>query len=227
MHIARDANGEPMIPTYEQEKRGCTPNPFELRERIERLELWAAKSGVVIELICKKLHPDAKLPAKAGKDEIGWDICCVEDDTFYEVNVQCQNIYGKSYPLIDLAVAMERYHQPFVVGDRFLVLYPQQSYTFHTGFACAIDQGYAMLLWDRSGMGAKKNIHRLAGVIDCTYRGEWLVCLTNLSDKAHVIKTGDKIVQGVIHKEIKGAAFWQDWLPASNRGEAGFGSTGS
>jgi len=107
--------------------------------------------------------------------------------------------------------------------DGIKTLLPLESYCFHTGFACAIDCGYAMLLWDRSGMGAKKNIHRLAGVIDCTYRGEWLVCLTNLNQGIQTVCAGDKIIQGILTRVIPGQAAWYDELTETARGAAGFG----
>ncbi len=37
-----------------------------------------------ITLPFKKLHPDAKLPAKAGPLEACYDICCVEDENFIQ-----------------------------------------------------------------------------------------------------------------------------------------------
>ncbi|MBW2967438.1 dUTP diphosphatase, partial [Candidatus Woesearchaeota archaeon] len=41
-----------------------------------------------------------------------------------------------------------------------------------TGIKIAIPQGYAGLIWDRSGLAAKNSLHTLAGVIDSAYRGE-------------------------------------------------------
>lgn len=178
-----------------------------IKERLAHLE--AAMKSSFVNLSCQRLSPDAVLPAKAGELEAGWDICCVADDTFAEVDSAC----------IKCGVELKR-------GDRARVLTCGATHLFHTGFACAIDPGYAVLLWDRSGMGAKKQIHRLAGVIDCTYRGEWLVALTNLSRRIHVIKAGDKIIQGIITKVIPSQAGWVDTLPESSRGTAGFGSTG-
>ena len=75
-------------------------------------------------------------------------------------------------------------------------------------------------------MGAKKNIHRLAGVIDCTYRGEWMVVLTNLSKDSHIIEAGDKIIQAQLALVIPANPVWTNELPESYRGESGFGSTG-
>ena len=75
-------------------------------------------------------------------------------------------------------------------------------------------------------MGAKKLIHRLAGVIDSSYRGEWLICLTNLGDEEQIISPGDKIVQAIIQKEVEIEPKWVEELDETERGEGRFASTG-
>lgn len=112
-----------------------------------------------------------------------------------------------------------------IATTQAVVLQPGDSHIFTTGIASAIDPGYCVVLFDRSGMGAKKNIHRLAGVIDCTYRGEWLVCLTNLSKDVHNIKAGDKIVQGLVLPVPDLIISEVDELDETYRGANGFGST--
>lgn len=145
-----------------------------------------------------------------------------------EVSLQCQRLHpdailpAKSGELEagwDICCVADEYF----TDDGSYILPVGCSHKFHTGLACAIDFGYCMLLWDRSGMGAVKNIHRLAGVIDCTYRGEWLVALINLGKEAQLIKAGDKIIQGIITKVIPGQSYWADELSNSVRGQAGFG----
>jgi len=232
MHVARDEHGIPYVSSYEEEARGKTPSAFDLRDKIERIEEFLFRS---VSLQCKQLHPDAILPAKAGELEAGWDICCVADEEFYEVREGWQYSQEERWYGLDYLQDESRadYNKKLAVkvgelkvGDRILFMHPGESHLFRTGFACAIDPYFAMLLWDRSGMGAKKNVHRLAGVIDCTYRGEWLVSLINLSRKIHIVKASDKIIQGLITRVIEGKAAWTDELPASDRGTAGFGSTG-
>lgn len=104
-------------------------------------------------------------------------------------------------------------------------LKPGQAHLFHTGLASSIDPGYCVVLFDRSGMGGKKNIHRLAGVIDSDYRGEWLVCLVNLSEDVHVINPGDNIVQGLVLPVPELSIIEQDMLDETARGNKGFGSS--
>ncbi len=154
----------------------------------------------------KRLHPNAKLPAKAGELEACYDISCVADDRFWEPECIAGIEYG--------------------VKKKFMELKPGRSHVFHTGLACAIPKGRALFLWDRSGMGAKKNIHRLAGCLDSSYRGEVLVSLINLSNDTHIIEEGDRIIQGHLALVLPGTPVWVDELPESYRGYKGFGSTG-
>lgn len=128
----------------------------------------------------------------------------------------------------------------YVVGDEdFSVLHetpkgcrcsfklkPGQAKLFSLGIEAAIEEGFGCLLWDRSGMGGVHFVHRLAGVIDGTYRGEWKVCLVNLGVKPYVINEGDRVIQGVLHEVINGTWEEVDKLPESLRGAGGFGASG-
>lgn len=166
-----------------------------LEEIRERLERLESLLIHPVKLPFKQLVSTATLPKKGGPLEACYDITCVRDDDFF---ITGQRIYG-------------------------LILHPGESHVFHTGLACAVPEGRNVYLWDRSGMGAKRNIHRLAGVIDCTYRGEWKVSLINLSKQVQTIHEGDRIVQAQLALVIPGEPCWTDKLPESYRGEKGFG----
>lgn len=104
-------------------------------------------------------------------------------------------------------------------------LKPGEIYAFSTGIATSFPKEYVALIWDRSGLGVT-GIHRLAGVIDSGYRGEWKIVLVNLSKKSYKVVAGDKIAQCVFQKfeptrirEVKN-------LSTSKRGTKGFGSSG-
>ncbi len=105
------------------------------------------------------------------------------------------------------------------------VLKPGEIYMFATGISVEIPKGHVALLWDRSGLGSK-GIHRLAGVIDSSYRGEWKVVLANMTKKKFAIAAGDKIIQCIIQKfepvKIKEVTKLSD----TTRGAKGFGSSG-
>ena len=92
------------------------------------------------------------------------------------------------------------------------------------GIAVEFPPGYAALVWDRSGMGAK-GIHRFAVVIDADYRGEWSVILHNSTHDGVTIFRGHKVAQ-VLFQRVES---WQvtevTELSNTSRGSGGFGST--
>ncbi len=102
-------------------------------------------------------------------------------------------------------------------GDRFVV---------KTGIAMEIPFGYAGLVWDKSGLAAKKGLKTMGGVIDAGYRGEIQVVLANLGNEPHTIAVGDKIAQLLIQKVELPEVSEVSELSDSERGDGGFGSTG-
>ena len=65
------------------------------------------------------------------------------------------------------------------------------------------------------------------GTIDADYRGEVKVLLINLGGEAFTIQRGERIAQLVVAAHA--VAQWQtvEALPATQRGEGGFGHTGT
>ena len=98
---------------------------------------------------------------------------------------------------------------------------------FSTGISLELPTGYGMLLKDRSSVAVRDGLHVLAGVIDNGYRGEVKICLANLSDKAHVFSKGQKIAQGVLHQVPVCKVEEIQKLSETERGDKGFGSSGS
>jgi dUTP pyrophosphatase len=94
-----------------------------------------------------------------------------------------------------------------------------------TGIKVAIPDGYAGLIWDKSGTSLK-GVHRLAGVIDSGYRGEVKVVMINLGDRPFVIDRGMKIAQMLVQPIVTVHVVEAEDLDDTSRGEGGFGSTG-
>lgn len=108
-------------------------------------------------------------------------------------------------------------------------LYPLERAMVPTGLFIEIPRGYEMQVRPRSGLAAKYGITVLntPGTIDADYRGEVKVILINLSNHPYTISNGDRIAQ-ILLKPI----YPFEWEPVtelepSDRGEKGFGSTGS
>jgi dUTP pyrophosphatase len=99
-----------------------------------------------------------------------------------------------------------------------------------TGLAVAIPDGHAGLVLPRSGLASKHGLTlaNAPGLIDAGYRGEVIVAVVNLDPSAAVaIARGDRIAQLVVVALPSVSPAWVSELPASQRGEGGFGSTGS
>ncbi len=107
------------------------------------------------------------------------------------------------------------------------VLRPGERRAVKTGIKMEIPEGYAGLIWDKSGLALNDGIKIMAGVVDAGYRGEIKVVLINLSDKNFEIENGRKIAQMIIQKIERPKIEEAEFLKESQRGENGFGSTGA
>ena len=83
-------------------------------------------------------------------------------------------------------------------------LQPGEIIKFPTGIRARIDDGWALLMFPRSGLGFKYRLqlNNTVGVIDSDYfnannEGHIFVKLTNDGDKRLSIKAGDAVVQGI------------------------------
>ena len=97
------------------------------------------------------------------------------------------------------------------------------------GIKSEFTPGYAAMLYARSGLASKKHLApaNKVGVIDADYRGEWMVALHNHSNQTQIIENGERIAQVVFH-EVEHPEFIEvESLSETDRGEGGFGSTGT
>ena len=110
-----------------------------------------------------------------------------------------------------------------------ITLAPLERTLINTGLFVEIPIGYEIQVRPRSGLAFKKGITVLnsPGTIDADYRGEIGVLLVNLSSDPFVIEDGERIAQLVLasHEQAR----WQEVqiLEDSDRGQGGFGSTGT
>jgi len=98
-----------------------------------------------------------------------------------------------------------------------------------TGVAVAIPEGFAGLVLPRSGLASRHGLTlaNAPGLIDAGYRGEVTCAVVNLDRSETVqIRRGDRIAQLVIVPIADVSPVWAEELPPSERGPAGFGSTG-
>merc|ERR1712110_1366426 len=91
---------------------------------------------------------------------------------------------------------------------------------------CVPDGTYGRIA-PRSGLAAKNFIDIGAGVVDEDYRGNVGVVMFNHADAEFVVKKGDRIAQLVCEKIAYPELEVLETLDSTERGEGGFGSTGT
>jgi dUTP pyrophosphatase len=105
---------------------------------------------------------------------------------------------------------------------------PGERAVVATGLAVAIPEGYAGFVQPRSGLAAEHGISvvNAPGLIDSGYRGEVRVILLNTDEaQSFVVEPGMRIAQLVVLQVPELDVAEVDELPASERGERGFGSS--
>ncbi|MEK7570621.1 MAG: dUTP diphosphatase [Patescibacteria group bacterium] len=96
----------------------------------------------------------------------------------------------------------------------------------YLGFAAELPTGTVALVWDKGGLAAKNGLTSIAGVIDASYRGEWLVVIHNLSAEPFTFEKGMKVAQVLIQQVEHPSIETTHELTETTRGEGKFGSTG-
>lgn len=98
-------------------------------------------------------------------------------------------------------------------------------HTFNTGVHVEIPEGYVGFVKSKSGLMVNHGI-TTDGTIDAHYTGPIKVCLFNHGGSKYEVKAGDKIAQLVIVPCMLPRLELVDSLEETDRGDAGFGSTG-
>ncbi len=108
-----------------------------------------------------------------------------------------------------------------------IVLPPMHKEIIPTGLKIAVPEGYAGLIWDRSGMAAKHSLTTMAGVLDSGYRGEIKIVMINLGKEAVQITKGMRVAQMLVQPVLNMEIEEVEELEETERGDGGFGSTGT
>lgn len=103
---------------------------------------------------------------------------------------------------------------------------PGDSASFDTGVCIQLPKNTFGKIESRSGLNVKHGVVCCGGVIDSGYTGSIVVKLYNLSDTPYRINAGDRIAQLIILPYVIVDLEETDELAKSDRGAAGFGSSG-
>lgn len=110
-----------------------------------------------------------------------------------------------------------------------ITLEPGQRQAVPTGVRIALPIGVEAQVRPRSGLARHHGLTALntPGTIDSDYRGEITVLLINHGTESYRIERGDRIAQLVISPILRAQFVFSEALGETERGEKGFGSTGT
>ena len=148
-----------------------------------------------------KVHPDVPTPKRAHPTDAGVDLTAWSIDTGEEQGTDWETD----------------------------VISPGVSRVFGTGVRVAVPEGYVGLLFARSSLGVKRrlDVANGTGVIDAGFRGEVKVCLRNTGRIHARLERGERIAQLVVVPCDLEEWVEVEHLGDTDRGEGGFGSTGT
>jgi dUTP pyrophosphatase len=108
-------------------------------------------------------------------------------------------------------------------------LRPMERRLIRTGIRIAIPPGYEGQVRPRSGLALKHGVSmaNTPGTIDSDYRGEIAVIAINFGETVVKLERGERIAQLVICPVARAELAIVSELESTDRGEGGFGSTGT
>ncbi len=110
-----------------------------------------------------------------------------------------------------------------------VTLSPSETLLIGTGIAIYIeDPGLCAMILPRSGLGHRGLVlGNLVGLIDSDYQGELKISIWNRATEPQIIEPGERIAQMIITPVIQPNFVEVDDFDISDRGEGGFGHTGT
>ena len=116
----------------------------------------------------------------------------------------------------------------YVLLDEAVTIAPGQTVMLPTGLAIAVPEGYAGLIFARSGMASKRHLApaNKVGVIDADYRGPLMVALHNHGTVSQTVEPGERVAQLAIVPVLMPEMELVEELEDTGRGVGGVGATG-
>ena len=117
----------------------------------------------------------------------------------------------------------------YALADEEIVIRAGETKLIRTGLAMESPEGYAGLIYARSGLASKRGLApaNKVGVVDADYRGEVMVALHNHSNTEQKVAPFERIAQLVVAPFLKATFTQAEELSDTVRGVGGFGSTGT
>ena len=113
-------------------------------------------------------------------------------------------------------------------AEEAVTLRPGEIRLVGTGLVMELPEGVECQVRPRSGLALRHGITlpNSPGTIDPDYRGEVRIIMQNLGSEPVTLRRGERIAQLVFSRFEVPAIAQADELSATERGDAGFGSTG-
>lgn len=110
-----------------------------------------------------------------------------------------------------------------------ILIRPHETVKIPTGLSFEVPDGYFGGLYARSGLATKQGLRpaNAVGICDSDYRGEYIVALYNDSNITRIIEPGQRIAQIIFQPYLMCDLEDSDTLTETQRGDKGFGSTGT
>lgn len=165
-----------------------------------------------MKIKAKRLSDTAKLPTYGSEKAACADLCCdLRVDKCINLNPTNVDFKHMEYD-----------------GDCFDRVYiaPNETIKIPTGWAFQPPEGYMLQILQRSGL-ASKGLICVGGIVDEDYIGEIIVIMLNTTDDYIKISNGDRIAQMALRKYDQAEFEIVDELDSTERGDSGFGSTGT
>lgn len=163
-----------------------------------------------MKIKAKRLSDTAKLPTYGSEKAACCDLYADLSDHCITLNpdVEVRNISGnENGPIQRVSIA------------------PHCTVKIPTGWAFQPPEGYMLQILQRSGL-ASKGLIPIGGILDEDYTGEVVVIMLNTTDYYISINNGDRVAQMALRKYEQAEFELVDELDKTERGLAGFGSTG-
>ena len=115
-------------------------------------------------------------------------------------------------------------------ADEPMTIAPGERKLVPTGIAIAPEtKNVAAIVCARSGLASKKGLalSNGIGVVDSDYRGEIMAAMINLGSEAYTIEPGERVAQLMFVPVFHANLIPSDNLDETERGNGGFGSTGT
>ena len=167
-----------------------------------------------MKIKAKRLSDTAKLPTYGSEKAACADIYCdLRVDKCIELNPDADFKH--------MEVNTDHFEQVYVS--------PHETVKIPTGWAFQPPEGYAGFIYARSGLATKNGLRpsNCVGVCDEDYSGEYIVAVHNDTDKYQFINNGDRIAQLEFRPYEQAEFELVDELDETERGDGGFGSTGT